>query len=85
MSEVIPLEDENNAGCLLLWAAVFCLFLFLGTMYVRRPEEQGGTAFPLFSPLASKMDAAAEELRQGNVCQVFFGWDDDRAETNLGS
>ena len=87
MSEVIPLENEKSAGRLLLWAAMLCLFMLLGKMYFRKPGERegAGAAFPLFSQLASKMDAAAEVLRQGSVYQVFFEWDNGCAETNSDS
>ena len=84
MSEVISLEHEKSAGRILLWGWLLCLFLFLGMMYFREPGEKGevGRIFPLFSQLASKMDAAAQTLRQGSVCQVFFWWDNDCAEPN---
>ena len=81
------MRNDGSSGRLFLWLAMLCFFLFWGIVFLLKPEyrERAGAAFPLFSQLASKMDAAAEQLKQGNVCQVFVEWGDDCAETNSDS
>ena len=85
--EVIPLNNGRIKGRLLLWTLVLWVFLFLGTVYVCMPEhrESAMASFPLFHRLASKMDAAAEQLTRENGYAGFLHWGDGCAETNLDS
>ena len=81
------MSDEQVHGRLVLWVLFLWVFLFLGMMYVRKPEKRESTvaAFPLFRGLASQVDTAAERLKWGEGNWSDFDWDVDSVETNPDS
>ena len=66
------MDDQKIGGdfrrCLLMiWLLLLCTFLFLGVVYRFLPRYKHSiqTFFPLFGGFSSRLDKAAEQLKNG--------------------